>query len=152
MYSKDELKALKLDFWESFAAFCEVQPELRDRKKIWTLYNTKVSHTELKFDLKRNRVQVAIEVNHKREDLRLEMLERLTWYKDEIERDFQPDALVWDICYVRETGKEVVRIYVETTDFDFYRRTHWGDIFRFMVNNMYLLERNFMSVAEYLRE
>ena len=26
MYSKDELKNLKLEFWESFAAFCEVQP------------------------------------------------------------------------------------------------------------------------------
>ena len=26
MYSKEELKNLKLEFWESFAAFCEVQP------------------------------------------------------------------------------------------------------------------------------
>ena len=25
MYSKDELKNLKLEFWESFAAYCEVQ-------------------------------------------------------------------------------------------------------------------------------
>ena len=37
MYSKEELKNLKLEFWESFAAFCEVQPYLRGRKKIWTL-------------------------------------------------------------------------------------------------------------------
>ena len=37
MYSKDELKNLKLEFWESFAAYCEVQPYLRGRKKIWTL-------------------------------------------------------------------------------------------------------------------
>ena len=29
MYSKEELKNLKLEFWESFAAFCEVQPYLR---------------------------------------------------------------------------------------------------------------------------
>ena len=28
MYSKEELKNLKLEFWESFAAFCEVQPNL----------------------------------------------------------------------------------------------------------------------------
>ena len=42
MYSKEELKNLKLEFWESFAAFCEVQPYLRGRKKIWTLYDTKV--------------------------------------------------------------------------------------------------------------
>ena len=41
MYSKEELKNLKLEFWESFAAFCEVQPYLRGRKKIWTLYDGK---------------------------------------------------------------------------------------------------------------
>ena len=39
MYSKDELKNLKLEFWESFAAFCEVQPYLRGRKKTWVLYD-----------------------------------------------------------------------------------------------------------------
>ena len=47
MYSKEELKRLKLEFWESFAAFCEVQPYLRRRRKIWTLYNTKVKGVEL---------------------------------------------------------------------------------------------------------
>ena len=41
MYSKDELKNLKLEFWESFASFCEVQPYLRGRKKVWTLYDIK---------------------------------------------------------------------------------------------------------------
>jgi len=53
MYSKEELKRLKVEFWESFAAFCEVQPKLRNRKKIWTLYNTKVRGVELKFDATR---------------------------------------------------------------------------------------------------
>ena len=53
MYSKEELKNLKLEFWESFAAFCEVQPYLRGRKKIWTLYDTKVKGVELKFDANR---------------------------------------------------------------------------------------------------
>ena len=53
MYSKEELKRLKLEFWESFAAFCEVQPYLRRRRKIWTLYNTKVKGVELKFDANR---------------------------------------------------------------------------------------------------
>ena len=152
MYSKEELKTLKLEFWESFAAYCEVQPELRGRKKIWTLYDTKVSHSELKFDLSRNKVQVALEVNHRREDLRLEMFERLTWYRESLEQGFEAEALIWDICYVRETGKEVARIYIETADLDFHRRAHWGDIFRFMASNMYLLERNFMAIAEYLRE
>lgn len=151
MYSKDELKNLKLEFWESFAAYCEVQPYLRGRKKIWTLYNTKVKGVELKFDATRNGAYVILEVNHRSEELRLEMFERLSWYKDTLEQDF-PQGLTWDICFVRETGKEVARIYTAKEGIDFHRRQDWGDFFAFMASQMYLLERNFMSIAEYLRE
>ena len=101
MYSKEELKNLKLEFWESFAAFCEVQPYLRGRKKIWTLYDTKVKGVELKFDANRQGAYV---------------------------------------------------IYVAKEGLDLHRRAHWGDFFTFMASQMYLLERNFMGIAEYLRE
>lgn len=150
MYSKDELKNLKLEFWESFAAYCEVQPYLKGRKKIWTLYDTKVKGVELKFDVTRNGAYVILEVNHRSEDARLEMFERLTWYNT-LDMDF-PGGLIWDICFVREAGKEVARIYTFREDLDFHRREHWGEFFHFMAGQMYLLERNFMSVADYLRE
>ncbi|WP_102408904.1 DUF4268 domain-containing protein [Parabacteroides bouchesdurhonensis] len=150
MYSKDELKNLKLEFWESFGAFCEVQPYLRGRKKVWSL-NTKVKGIELKFDTNRNGAYVILEVNHRREDLRLEMFERLTWYKEILEKGF-PDGLIWDICYVREAGNEVARIYTKKEGIDLHRREHWGEFFSFMASQMYLLEKNFKGIAEYLRE
>lgn len=151
MYSKDELKNLKLEFWESFAAFCEVQPYLRGRKKTWVLYDTKVKGVELKFDATREGAFVILEVNHRSEEARLEMFERLTWYKDTLEMDF-PEGLTWDICFVRDTGKQVARIYTSKSGIDFHRRQDWGEFFSFMASQMYLLERNFMSIAEYLRE
>ena len=102
-------------------------------------------------DLDRDGVSVALEVNHRREDERLEMFERLTWYKDVLEQDF-PEELVWDVCFVRESGEEVARIYARQTGADFHRRSDWGTLFAFMARQMYLLERNFMGIAEYLRE
>lgn len=151
MYSKDELKNLKLEFWESFASFCEVQPYLRGCKKMWTLYDTKVKGVELKFDATRDGAFIILEVNHRGEEARLEMFERLTWYKDTLEMDF-PEGLIWDICFVRDTGKQVARIYTSKSGIDFHRRQDWGEFFSFMASQMYLLERNFMSIAEYLRE
>ncbi len=151
MYTKDELKQLKLEFWESFAAYCEVQPYLRGRKKIWTLYDTKVKGVELKFDATRTGAYVILEVNHRWEDPRLEMFERLTWYKEILEENLE-EELIWDICFVRETGKEVARIYVAKEGIDLHRRAHWGEFFQFMATRMYQLEKNFMSVAEYLRD
>ena len=96
MYSKDELKNLKREFWGSFADYCEVQPYLCRRKKIWTLYNTKVKGVELKFDATRDGAYVILEVNHRSESERLEMYEKLTWYKEQLEKDF-PEGLIWDV-------------------------------------------------------
>ncbi len=150
MYSKDELKRLKLEFWESFAAYCEVQPYLRRRRKIWTLYNTKVKGVEMKFDANRKGAYVILEVNHRNEADRLEMFEKLTWYKEQIEQDL-PEELIWDICFIRENGEQVARIYAAKEGLDLHRRTDWGEMFSFMATKMYLLERNFMAIAEYLR-
>lgn len=151
MYSKEQLKLLKEEFWEGFAAYCEVQPYLRERKKIWTLYNTKVKGVELKFDATRTGAYVILEVNHHREDERLEMFERLTWYREVLEVDID-DEIIWDICFIRDTGQQVARIYMEYPGIDFHRREHWGEFFRFMATRMYQLEKNFLSIAEYLRE
>ena len=150
MYSKEELKRLKLEFWESFAAYCEVQPYLRRRRKIWTLYNTKVKGVEMKFDANRKGAYVILEVNHRNEADRLEMFEKLTWYKEQIEQDL-PEELIWDICFIRENGEQVARIYAAKEGLDLHRRTDWGEMFSFMATKMYLLELNFMAIAEYLR-
>jgi hypothetical protein len=112
MYTKDELRELKIAFWESFAAYCEVQPYLQGRKKIWILYDTKIKGVELKFDATRNGAYVILEINHRQEDLRLEMFEKLSWYKETLEKDFN-DGLIWDICFVRETGKEVAEFILK---------------------------------------
>ena len=106
---------------------------------------------ELKFDATREGAFVILEVNHRSEEARLEMFERLTWYKDTLETDF-PEGLTWDICFVRDTGKQVARIYTAKSGIDCHRRQDWGEFFSFMASQMYLLERNFMSIAEYLRE
>lgn len=151
MYSKDELKNLKLEFWESFAAFCEVQPYLRGRKKIWTLYDTKVKGVELKFDATREGAFVILEVNHRGEEARLEMFERLTWYKDTLETDF-PEGLTWDICFVRDTGKQVARIYTSKSGIDFHRPSGLGRVFFLYGKSNVSVGTDFMSIAEYLRE
>ncbi len=151
MYSREELKNLKVEFWESFGAFCAAQPYLRGRKKTWVLYDTKVKGVELKFDANREGAYVILEVNHRDENVRLEMFERLSWYKEALERDF-PEGLIWNVCFVRESGKEVARIYTAREGLDLHRREHWGEFFVFMASQMFLLERNFMDIAEYLRE
>lgn len=151
MYKRDELKQLKREFWESFAAFCEVQPYLRTRKKIWILYNTKVKGVELKFDANRNGAFVILEVNHRSDESRKEMFERIGWYKENIEKDLS-EELIWMEDFKRDSGEIVSRIYTQQLGLDLHRREDWGDFFQFMASKMYILEKNFLEISEYLRD
>lgn len=151
MYSKEELKNLKTEFWESFAAFCDVQPFLYHRKKMWMLYDTKVKCVELKFDVTRKGAKVMLEISHRDDIARLEMYERIALHKVTLEEGFN-GQLIWDEFAETEHSKPVSRIYVEKNELDFHRRSHWGELFRFMADNMFLLENNFIEIKDYLAD
>lgn len=150
MYSKEELKNLKTEFWESFARFCEVQPQLVHRKPMWVLYDTKVKDVELKFDISRQGISVALEINHRSEEARLAMFERIGWHKEVLEQGFRTGTLIWDLVYELENRKQVARIHTDCCNPDFHRRSHWGDIFHFFADNMLLLENNFLEIRDFL--
>ena len=76
MYSKDELKQLKKDFWEGFGLFCANHPVLGKRKSKFMLYNTKMKGVELKFDANREGAFVILEFNHSSETDRLSKYEQ----------------------------------------------------------------------------
>ena len=149
MYSKDEAKLLRKEFWIVFARRCEMVPELRHKKKKWVLYDTGLSGIDLKFDVTRTEALVMIEINNRQEIRRLEIFETLQKYQKFLEEGFaQP--LEWDICFVRESGQEVCRIYTSLLNVDFHRQNQWPNIFNFMIDNMLLLENNLMEIKDVL--
>ena len=60
MYSKEELKQLKKEFWEGFGTYCSLIPALKRRKSKFMLYNTKMKGVELKFDATRTGASVIL--------------------------------------------------------------------------------------------
>src|ERR1035437_2983474 len=149
MYSKDESKRLIKEFWIVFARRCEIVPELCHKKKKWLLYDTGLSGIDLKFDVTRTEALVMIEINSKEEVRRLELFESLLKYKMFLEEGFAR-PLTWDFCYVRESGQEVCRIYTSLPNVDFHRQTQWPDIYNFLIDNMLILENNFLEIRDVL--
>jgi len=149
MYSKDEAKLLRKEFWIVFARRCEIVPELRHKKKKWLLYDTGLTGIDLKFDVTRTEALVMIEVNSRQESRRLEIFEILQKYRKFLEEGFA-EPLEWDICFVRESGQEVCRIFTSLPNVDFHRQNQWPDIFNFMIDNMLLLENNLMEIKDIL--
>lgn len=151
MYSKEEAKQLRKKFWTLFGERCKVVPELKGKKKKWVLYDTKISGLDLKFDVDRDTVRVMIEVNHRNENRRLEIYEKLEKYRLILEEGFA-GGLQWDFLFTRESGAEVCCIFIEGTGFDIHRQNQWPDIYNFMIENMLKLESNFMDIRDLLKE
>lgn len=149
MYSKDETKLLRKEFWIVFARRCEIVPELRYRKKKWVLYDTGLSGIDLKFEVARQEAMVMIEINIKEEGRRLEAFETLQKYRLLLEDGFK-EPLIWDFCVIRESGQEVCRIYKSLPNVDFHHQNQWPDIFNFFIDNMLILENNFMEIKDAL--
>ncbi len=149
MYSKDELKQLKKNFWEGFGIYCSQIPSLKKRKSKFMLYNTKMKGVELKFDATREGAFVILEINIHDSTLRLEKYEQFEQYKTLLEKQF-PTGLIWDFAYVRECGTEVCRIYTQKNGIDIHRPILWMEFYEFMSTEMLKLEKAFKSVKDAL--
>ena len=149
MYSKDESKQLIKEFWILFARRCEIVQELLLKKEKWVLYDTGLRGIDLKFDVTRTEALVMIEINSREEARRLEIFEVLLKYKKFLEEGMAV-PLTWDFCYVRESGQQVCRIYTSLPNVDFHRQTQWPDIYNFLIDNMLVLENNFIEIKDVL--
>jgi len=152
MYSIEEAKKLRLDFWEQFGKRCEIHPLLRDKNKKWLLHRTKIKGVALRFEVGRENAKVILELGNRNEDKRLKAFEILERYKAIIENDFEY-GLIWEFYHQREdSGQEVCRIYAIKENIDLHRQNQWPDIFNFFIENMMQLEENFLAVRDILRE
>jgi hypothetical protein len=147
MYTKDELKQLKKEFWEGFGIYCSEVPAMKKRKSKFMLYNTKMKGVELKFDATRDGAYVILEINHSDTTKRFELYEKFETYKSIMEKQF-PSGLIWNFAYIRECGTEVCRIYSHKHSIDIHRRIQWMEFYKFMVEEMLKLEKAFRTVKE----
>ena len=149
MYSKDELRELKKEFWEGYGNYCRNLLEMKNRKDNFLL-NTKIKGVEFKYDANREGAFVILEINLKDENERLRKFEQFEKYRVLMEEEF-PEGLTWDFVYVREAGNEVCRIYSHKSAIDIHRRSDWLEFFRFMSLEMLKLERAFLQIRELIQ-
>ena len=148
MYSKEESKELRLEFWEKLNNRTRRLPGQKGKKKFWIFDNTGIKGIDLRFDVGRKIVQVALEINHRNEDKRIALFEKLFACKTIFEKEFG-NPLVWDYMYIKDTGEQVCRIYIEQSGDILDRETRSKTIY-FLIDNMMKLEKAFLTIKEYM--
>lgn len=149
MYSKKELVDLKKDFWESFSRYTAYHSAKIGEPINWIYYKTGISGLELKFDIEKSVCRVVLEVNSKDPERKMILYNDLLKYQGLINESLP--NLMWEQNYYLQEGKYVSRVYQEHFGLSLFNRNDWPDIFKFMAEQMFQLQKNLEDVLEVMR-
>jgi hypothetical protein len=150
MYTKEEAKAIREEFWNRFKT---LSIKRRTRQKLpgnWILTRTGIKALQLRFHVDKKVAQVGIDLETRNMDKRLELYEKLESVKPILEK-YMGGPMLWEIEYIRENGKSVSRIYVEQEEVDIYDQATWGKAHEFMYGQMSKLEEFFREYRDFLK-
>lgn len=138
MFSKEESRQIRQEFWTSFG---------KSFPRKWILYNTKIKGLSFKFHFDTKKALVALDLETDLEN-RIKFWEKLIALKSIIKTDFLPEA-IFEEEYVLENGKEISRIYVALNEnVSIHDKSTWRSTMNFFNDTMILFESFFDTYKE----
>ena len=150
MFSKEEAKQLREEFWDQFLTLSR---QRRIRKRLpgdWILGQTGVKALNLKFHVDRKVAQVGIDLETRNMDKRIALYEKLESVKKILENTLG-EPMTWELDYIRENGKSVSRIYLELGGVDIYDKSTWPSAHEFMYQKMMKLEEFYREYRDFFK-
>ena len=151
MFSKEEAKKLRQEFWITFGKRTALLPTDDGSKKKWILFKTGISDFSFKFESERKFARVCIDIEQKDVVKRIQYWEKFESLKGVLE-DTVPNKLIWDETFILENKKEISRIYCQLDGVSLYSQKKWPEIFDFFVANMLGVEEVFKDFEDFIKD
>ncbi|AUC80232.1 DUF4268 domain-containing protein [Nonlabens sp. MB-3u-79] len=140
MYSKEEAKNVRQQFWTMFG-------KRYDRK--WLLYDTKLKDINLKFSFEDRRALVSIDITHDDTIFRAYYYEKLISLKN-IMKEEVSEELIFEENYILESGKTISRVFVMYEGVKIQKQTDWPEVYEFFYTYMDRLESFFREYKDFI--
>ncbi len=141
MFSKEESRRLRQDFWISFG---------KSFPRKWTLYDTKIKGFSFKFHFDTKKALIALDIEDDLEN-RITYWEKLISLKSILTQDYLPDV-IFEEEYFLENGKEISRIYLPLEQkVSIHNKNTWQDVMVFFNENMSKFEDFFEDYKEVIK-
>ncbi|GAA3590153.1 DUF4268 domain-containing protein [Flavivirga amylovorans] len=138
MFSKEESRQLRQEFWTSFG---------KSFPRKWILYNTKLKGLSFKFHFDNKKALVTLDLEGDLEN-RIKYWEKLLTLKAILLDDFLPNA-VFDEEYFLDNEKEISRIYVPLEQkVSIHNKNSWRYVMEFFNKEMRLFEAFFEAYKD----
>ncbi|WP_298248191.1 DUF4268 domain-containing protein [uncultured Christiangramia sp.] len=142
MFSREEAKQIRQEFWTSFG---------KEFPHKWLLYDTKMKEIQLKFSFEHKVAQVSLDITDADELLRDYYFEKLLSLKTVLKDSYLPE-IIFVKDYVLPEGKTVSRIYVEKEGVNIYNKKFWPEVKQFLAENMLKLEEFFDDFQDFIKD
>jgi len=141
MFSKEESRLLRQEFWISFG---------KSFPRKWLLYDTKIKGFSFKFHFDTKSALIALDIEDDLEN-RIKYWEKLIALKGILQNDFLPE-IIFEEEYILDNGKEISRIYLPLEQkVSIHNKNTWRDVMEFFNKNMNLLEAFFYEYSDIIK-
>lgn len=141
MFSKEESRLIRQEFWTSFG---------KSFPRKWILYNTKIKGLSLKFYFDTKVAFVTLDLEDDLEN-RVNCWEKLVALKSILHSEYLPDA-IYDEEFYLDNGKEISRIYVTLEQkVSIHNKNSWRDTMEFFNKQMQLFETFFEEYKDVIK-
>lgn len=140
MFSKEESRLLRQEFWTSFG---------KSFPRKWILYDTKIKGFSFKFHFDTKTALVALDLEDDLEN-RINYWEKLQSLQSILKNDYVPEA-IFSEEYLLENGKDISRIYVPLEGkVSIHNKNTWRDVMEFFNETMAKFEEFFEDYRDFL--
>ncbi len=139
MFSKEESRKLREEFWISFG---------KSYPRKWIMYKTRIKGLSFKFHFDTKKAMVSIDVEGELEQ-RIQLWEKLESLKSILINEFLPNAIFEDY-FILDNQKEISRIYSTLNGVSIHNKNTWQKTMVFLNGHMEKIEEFFLNYKEIL--
>lgn len=147
MYSREEVKRLKEQFWTSFGQYMNSIPSADLEKVNWVNYKTGIKHLYFKMDATNKTASIMIELTHPDESMRELMFDQMVELKNILHSNLG-EEWEWDDVYYDDLGKKTSRISFSKNKVSVFKKEDWPELISFFKPRIVALDE-FWSTAKY---
>ena len=140
MFSREESKQIREEFWTSFG---------KEFPMKWLLYHTKLKEIQLKFTFTRKLAQVSIDISDQDELIRAYYFEKFLSLEKILKAEYLPEAILKAEYELPE--KVISRVYVELDGVSIHNKKDWPEVKQFLFQNMLKMEEFFKDFKEFIK-
>lgn len=147
MYSREEAKKLKEEFWTTFGQYMRSVPSAEAERINWVNYKTGIRHLFFRMDADKKKAIIMIELTNQDEGIRKLMFAQFEEFQG-ILSNTVGEEWEWTLMQHDEYGKTSSTISCTLENVNIFNKEHWPQLISFFKPRIIALDE-FWSAAKY---